>query len=55
MRKLLLSTTALAAAATLSANTVLADVAITGGMEWTYESRDPGTATTGASNDDFSF
>jgi len=54
MRKLLLSTTALAAAATLSANTVLADVAITGGMEWTYESRDPGTATTGASNDDFS-
>jgi len=54
MRKLLLSTTALAAAATLSANTVLADVAITGGMEWTYESRDPGTSTTGASHDDFS-
>jgi len=55
MRKLLLSTTALAAAATLSANTVLAaDVAITGGMEWTYESRDPGTPVNGASNDDFS-
>jgi len=55
MRKLLLSTTALAAAATLSANTVLAaDVAITGGMEWTYESRDPGTSANGASNDDFS-
>jgi outer membrane protein OmpU len=56
MRKLLLGTTALAAAATLSANAVLASPSISGAMEWTYESRDPGTAgtSTGASNDDFS-
>ena len=56
MRKLLLSTTALAAAATLSANTVLADVSISGAMEWTYESFDRGSAILGdgASNDDFS-
>jgi outer membrane protein OmpU len=56
MRKLLLGTTALAAAATLSANAVLASPSISGAMEWTYESRDPGTAgtATGASNDDFS-
>ena len=58
MRKLLLGTTALAAAVTLSANTVLADVSISGAMEWTYESRDPGVAlgnyASGASNDDFS-
>ena len=56
MRKLLLSTTALAAAATLSANTVLADVSISGAMEWTYESFDRGSAIlgAGASNDDFS-
>ena len=39
MRKLLLGTTALAAAATLSANAALADVAISGSFEWTYESR----------------
>jgi len=58
MRKLLLGTTALAAAVTLSANTVLADVSISGAMEWTYESRDSGLTLTpygsGASNDDFS-
>jgi hypothetical protein len=56
MRKLLLGTTALAAAATLSANAVLASPSISGAMEWTYESRDHGTAgtTTGASDDDFS-
>jgi outer membrane protein OmpU len=54
MRKLLLGTTALAAAATLSANVALADVSITGAMEWTYESRDPGTSAVGASDDDFS-
>ena len=41
MRKLLLGTTALAAAATLSANVALADVTITGGMEFTYEDHDP--------------
>jgi hypothetical protein len=39
MRKLLLSTTALAAAATLSANAALADLSISGYYEWRYESR----------------
>jgi hypothetical protein len=38
MRKLLLGTTALAAAATLSANAALADVSISGYYEWTYMS-----------------
>jgi hypothetical protein len=45
MRKLLLSTTALAAAATLSAN-ALADVAVSGYYEWRYESRSSNTAAT---------
>jgi outer membrane protein OmpU len=53
MRKLLLGTTALAAAATLSANAALADVKISGSYEFTYESHDPGTTVSGASNDDF--
>jgi outer membrane protein OmpU len=39
MRKLLLGTTALAAAATLSANAALADYSISGYYEWRYESR----------------
>jgi predicted porin len=39
MRKLLLGTTALAAAATLTANAALADVSITGGAEFKYLSR----------------
>ena len=39
MRKLLLSTTALAAAATLTANSALADVSISGSAEWSYTSR----------------
>ena len=39
MRKLLLGTTALAAAATLTANAALADVSVTGGYEWKYSSR----------------
>ncbi len=39
MRKLLLGTTALAAAATLSTNAVLADVSISGAHEWSYNSR----------------
>jgi predicted porin len=39
MRKLLLGTTALAAAATLSTNAALADVSITGAHEWSYNSR----------------
>ena len=53
MRKLLLGTTALAAAASLSANVALADVSISGGMEFTYEDHDPGSPVTGASNNDF--
>ncbi|MDA9806133.1 porin [Alphaproteobacteria bacterium] len=40
MRKLLLSTTALAAAATLSANAALADVSISGYFEWDYQNVD---------------
>ena len=39
MRKLLLGTTALAAAATLSANVAIADVSISGYYEWKYQSR----------------
>ena len=39
MRKLLLGTTALAAAATFSANVALADISISGYYEWRYESR----------------
>ena len=38
MRKLLLGTTALAAAATLSANVAVADISISGYYEWTYQS-----------------
>jgi len=38
MRKLLLGTTALAAAATLSANAALADVSVSGYYEWKYQS-----------------
>ena len=45
MRKLLLGTTALAAAATLSANAALADVSISGYYEWRYESRSSANAT----------
>jgi len=47
MRKLLLGTTALAAAATLSANAALADVSISGYYEWKYQSR----SSTVAAND----
>jgi hypothetical protein len=47
MRKLLLGTTALAAAATLSANAALADVSISGYYEWKYES----TSSNIANND----
>ena len=39
MRKLLLGTTALAAAATLTTNAALADVSISGAHEWAYNSR----------------
>ena len=39
MRKLLLGTTALAAAATLSANSALADVAISGSYEFKDKSQ----------------
>ncbi len=39
MRKLLLGTTALAAAATLSANVAVADVSISGYYEWNIQSK----------------
>jgi hypothetical protein len=45
MRKLLLGTTALAAAATLSANATLADVSISGAYEWSYNSRSSNQTT----------
>ena len=45
MRKLLLGTTALAAAATLSANAALADVSISGYYEWTYQSQSSNIAS----------
>jgi len=45
MRKLLLGTTALAAAATLTANAALADVTITGGAEFKYLSRSSNNST----------
>ena len=54
MRKLLLSTTALAAAATLSANTAIADISISGYYEWKYTSQSSDITTqdgTSFSND----
>jgi hypothetical protein len=51
MRKLLLGTTALAAAATLSANAALADVSISGYYEWKYQS----TSSNVAANDGTNF
>jgi hypothetical protein len=51
MRKLLLGTTALAAAASLSANAALADVSISGYYEWTYTS----TSSNVAANDGTEF
>ena len=51
MRKLLLGTTALAAAATLSANAALADVSISGSYEFKYKS----TSSNAAANDGTSF
>jgi hypothetical protein len=46
MRKLLLGTTALAAAATLSANAALADVSISGYYEWKVQSQSSDVAAT---------
>ena len=54
MRKLLLGTTALAAAASLSTSIALADVSISGGYEFTYSSQDSGIASSGSSFDSFS-
>ena len=52
MRKLLLGTTAIAAAATLSANAALADVSISGAYEFYYQSRSSNiTANDGTSTD----
>ncbi len=45
MRKLLLGTTALAAAATLTANAALADVSISGGYDFKYLSRSSNNST----------
>jgi polyisoprenoid-binding protein YceI len=45
MRKLLLGTTALAAAATLTANAALADISISGAHEFRYNSRSSNTAS----------
>jgi len=45
MRKLLLGTTALAAAATLSANAFAGDIDITGYYEWKYQSRSSNITT----------
>ena len=45
MRKLLLGTTALAAAATLTTNAALADVSIAGMIEWSYNSRSSNITT----------
>jgi len=53
MRKLLLSTTALIAAASISSVALAADVEIKGGMEFTYNTMDPGIAVAGASDNDF--
>lgn len=53
MRKLLLGTTAIAAAATLSANTALADVSLSGGYEFIYTSQDAGYTSAGSSFDSF--
>ena len=53
MRKLLLGTTALAAAATLSANVAIAEVKFSGSMEFTYSSQDSGITSTGSSFDSF--
>ena len=53
MRKLLLGTTALAAAASLTTSIALADVSIKGSTEWTYKSQDPGSSTAGRSDDSF--
>jgi len=61
MRKLLLGTTALATAATLSANVAVADVSISGFVEWTYTSTssditaNDGTATNTDSDIKFRF
>jgi hypothetical protein len=55
MRKLLLGTTALAAAGALTANVALAeaDVSISGSYEFTYKSQDSGIASSGSSFDQF--
>ncbi|MDC3116789.1 porin, partial [Alphaproteobacteria bacterium] len=53
MRKYLLSTSAIAGVALMS-TTALADVSITGSMEFTYQSHDPGIVVSGASDDEFS-
>ena len=53
MRKLLLGTTALAAAGAFSASVALAQPSIKGGYEFTYKSQDSGIASSGSSFDQF--
>ena len=53
MRKLLLGTTALAAAGAFSASVALAQPSIKGGYEFTYQSQDSGIASSGSSFDQF--
>ena len=55
MKNKLLSTTALIGLVSFISSPVLAEVSITGGMEFTYTSQDKGdTAVAGASDDYFS-
>ena len=51
--KLLLGTTALAAAGAFSASVALAQPSIKGGYEFTYKSQDSGIASSGSSFDQF--
>ena len=53
MRKLLLGSTALAAATTLATSVVLADVSVSGSYEFTYKSQDSGISSNGSSFDEF--
>jgi hypothetical protein len=51
MRKLLLTTTALVAAGAISTAANASDWSISGNYKWSYDERDSGISTTGASGD----
>jgi len=53
MRKLLLGSTALAAATSMATSVALADVSVSGSYEFTYISQDSGIASAGSSFDSF--